>query len=259
MLNRAAVLFALTFTLAAAAPAAHATGEPLIEVGVSVGGSVVDPWDASSDVVVAGGFTSTASAQFHFLFIDASADATYVGLPGVGQSAFEVRADGGLFFLKLQEYYYRTGTGANAALNGEMQRVMAGLGGKVNLPKTLGAITANAGVLAMNWQRPGGSEQEALGLYAGGKIALRIWKFEDELRVAYFWIPEINSDLDSLLAGKAAIQGWQTGMIASNTLRFDAFKVAGFKLGPELRAQLEDIPDGLSWTATLGVSGRFGL
>ena len=179
-------------------------------------------------------------------------------LPGQKQDAFEVRADGGLFFLKLQEYYFRTG-GANDAANGDMSRVMAGLGGKFSLPKAIGEITASAGVIAMNWQRPGGEQQQADGLYAGGKIALRVWKIDNELRVAYFWIPQINSDFGDVASGGKAIQGWDTGMVAYDRLRIEAFKIAGFKLGPELRGQFEDLPDGMSWTATLGVGGRFGL
>jgi hypothetical protein len=226
---------------------AHA-GRRLIEVGVDVGGgAVATPWDAQD---AAEAFSTNGSVDFNFLFLSASADASYTRVGG--SDVVEIQADGAVAFAKLHEYYYRSG-----GPNGEMSRVFAGLGGKLGFG-SLGDLTLSVGAVAMDWTRPGSAEQSLLGAYAGGKLYLHIWKFENELRVAYFAAPQINGDAASVAAGEPFIQGWTQGMVGSNNLRFEAFKVSMFSFGPELRANVAELPDGFEWKATLGFGGKIG-
>ena len=225
-------------------------GRRMIEIGVDVaGGAAATPWDPSE---VAGVFTTSGTVDFNFLFLSASADANY---SRVGDSdVVEIQADGAIAFAKLQELYYR-----NGGPNGDMSRVFAGVGGKIGFG-SVGDLTLSVGAAALDWQRRDGGPQSILGGYAGGKLYLHIWKVENDLRVAYYMAPTFNEDQQAVaLEGAPLVTSWQQGWVASDHLRIDAFKVSIFHFGPELRARMAELPDGVEWTATVGIGGRIGL
>ncbi len=234
---------------ALATPVAHA-GRRMIEIGVDVaGGAAATPWDPSE---VAGVFTTSGTVDFNFLFLSASADANY---SRIGDSdVVEIQADGAIAFAKLQELYYRSG-----GPNGEMSRIFAGVGGKLGLG-SVGDLTLSIGAAALDWQRTGADAQSLFGGYAGGKLYLHIWKVENDLRVAYYMAPTFNDDERAVaLEGAPLVTSWQQGWVASEHLRVDAFKVSIFHFGPELRARMAELPDGVEWTATVGIGGRIGV
>ncbi len=222
----------------------------LIEVGVDIAsGAVGTPL---SEEEAAAAFSVNGSFDFNFLFFHASADAGYTRAGG--DDAVEILADGGIAFAKIHELYIREG-----GPNGDMLRVMGGFGGNFGLG-ALGELTLSAGVISMDWTRPGSEEQSLLGLYAGTKVFLKIWKFENELRVAYYAAPQFNpSTSDVAFTDAPLIEGWNQGVIASERLRFNAFKISIFEFGPELRARFANLPDGTEWMATVGFGGRIGV
>jgi len=242
--------FVATLTFASIASALQASpshaARRLFEVGVDLaGGAIGSPLTPEEAAPV---FSTQGYLDFNFLFLHASAETSYVRAGD--DDVFEVVADGGIAFAKLHELYYRSG-----GPNGEMTRIAVGAGGRIGLGG-LGDLTLSAGVMAMDWTRPGGSEQSMTGVYAGTKLFLKIWKFENELRVAYYAAPELQSDLTS---GGRLVEGWQQGFVGTERLRFNAFKVSIFEFGPEFRARFAELPDGTEWMATLGFGGRIGV
>jgi hypothetical protein len=238
---------------------AQASDRPMIEFGATGGGTFTQPWNGASGVGAGGG---TVDARLEFLFIDAQA--RFTGASYNGQPGFEFSASGGLLFLKLHELYIRRDTP-----NGNMDSVAAGLGGSFDLPADLGEIGASLGVIAMDIQRPAtstapASHSQLLGGYLGGHLYLHIWKFENELRVAYYATPQVNTDLlgivgDGSVTGSEIVTGWTTGLVASNVLRFNAFKIGILSLGPEVAARAMQLPDGAEYMVSFGLGGRIGV
>ncbi len=285
MKNKVTAL-ALLSSLVAALSLPHTTyaadgGRPMIEVGVTLGGgNDVSPIATGSTFA---GMVS-ADARFNFLFLDAQAEFISYGVDGNGFSEdFSVRANGGLFFLKVHDFYMR-----KDPQNGNHTHTMAGVGSGYDLPSNIGSITASMGAIVMDWER-NGRDKNLVGGYIGGNLYLHIWKFENELRIAYYATPKLNiegaidgavndavneatSDLPPGVGGAAndalgttntsgteLITGWKKGLMLSNTLRFNVISVPLFTLGPQAQFSMMQMPDGTEFVTTLGFGGRFGL
>jgi hypothetical protein len=242
-----AILIAIAFlTLSTPSQAARRT----IEIGVDLSGGVVGTPLSTEDWAALGGVTG--SFDLNFLFFRASVDASYQTVDA--DAFYEIQASGGVAFAKLHELYLRSG-----GPNGSMSRIAAGAGGTIGLG-SLGDLTLSAGIMSLNWAAPGQAADSLTGAYAGTQLFLKIWKFENELHVAYYAAPQVADDLgQTVLTHGDAIQQWRTGLIASNQLRFNAFKVSVFEFGPELRARVAELPNGTEWMASLGFGGRIGF
>jgi hypothetical protein len=231
----------------------------MIEIGVSTGAAVTQPWDGSMSEM---GGSAAAYAHLKFLFLNA--DARFSSVYGADKANLEFQTSGGLLFLKLHELYVRKNDSS-----GDHTHTAAGLGGDFDLGDW-GTLGASVGVMMMEWERtsgrgPGSSEQKSLlGGYAGAHLYLHIWKFENELRVAYFTSPEVNTDVigiasDAQVTGSEIVKGWTSGMIASDVLRFNAVKFGIFELGPEAAARAMVMPDGTEFVVTFGIGGKIGV
>ncbi|MGK5086047.1 hypothetical protein WDW86_00680, partial [Bdellovibrionota bacterium FG-2] len=250
-------LFALVISVVFTVPS-FAGDEPMIEINASVDSRFDSPYTTGNDWAVIPSYSATVGGKFNYWKIDAEAELTAQEGDGLN---FEFRGSAGLLFLKLHEIYVRTG-----GAQGEEKRAMLGLGGSVDLPASLGKLTASVGAMGILWQRPKGAagasgvEQQMLGLYAGATLFMHIWRFENELRVAYYASPRIDLSLGSMSSGTQDISGvWsKNGLIASDRLYFRAIKLPFMSFGPDLRAAVEQLPDGTEWVVTAGIGGTFG-
>jgi len=248
-LKKIAISLALPVIVFAQATPTYAARRT-IEIGVDLSSGAVGTPLSSDELAAMAGVNG--SFDLSFLFFRASVDASYQTVGA--QSVYEIQASGGIAFAKLHELYVRSG-----GPNGSMSRVAAGAGGTFGLG-SLGDLTLSAGIISLNWAAPGQEEDSLTGFYAGTQVFLKIWKFENELHVAYYAAPQLTEDLSQVVLNNAdAIQQWRSGLIASNQLRFNAFKVSIFEFGPELRARVAELPNGTEWMATLGFGGRIGL
>lgn len=239
-MNKSSVLrplVALSLLLASSAQGS------MIEVGLDAGGAIVTPW-SSEDFAETLGYTVGANANLEFIFVNAALEARYTELEG--NQRFEARASGGALLLKVHELYYR-----KSDLDGEAMHGMGGAGMGIDLPGSIGSVSASLGAMAMRWERPGQDAQEILGAYAGAIVKLRVWKAHNELKVAYFATRDDWNDG----YGESYTEGWKHGVIGSGRAFVKLFKISGVELGPELRGQLAKLPDGTEWMATLGLAG----
>ena len=235
-----------------AANISNASPLPLIEVGVDVNFAAAQPIDAET-FSVASGYSFGGNASFNFLFLNMDADFVFDRF--AAENTFEIGGSAGLLFLKVHEIYYRVG-----GPNGDQMRGFAGFGSSFDLPKELGVITASLGAGVIDWERPGEESQVLYGGYAGAKILLKIWKLKNELQVAYYIAPSITEDLESVEWGETEfIERWNHGIVASEKIRIDIFKLPLLSFGPEARARLVQLPDGTEWSGTVGFGGNFGL
>jgi hypothetical protein len=250
-MKKIALLAVYSLLVLLSAPSVRAE---MIGIGVNASGAVVTPWNAE-DFADAIGYNVGADFNVDLLFLHADLDAQYTGFDG--NQRYEARASADVLILQIQELHYR-----NSESEGKAVRGMAGIGFGFDLPKSLGRISASAGAMAMQWTNPGEAQRDLLGLYAGANLKLRIWKVENELRVAYYrgqeewrdFIPENHPENYA----RDYKEGWDSGIIASERAYVQLFKISVLAFGPELRAQIANLPDGTEWMTTLGVSGHVG-
>jgi len=177
----AIALFSLSSPLSQAAETAG--NRPMIEIGIAAGG-------ANDITPVASGSTFagmvSADARFNLLFMDAQAEfISFAGPNGGFTEDYSLRANGGLFFAKVHEFYMRKNP------NGDHMHAMAGFGSSYDLPGNVGTISASLGAMIMNWER-GDTSKELVGGYGGVNLYMHIWKFENELRIAYYAAPKLD-------------------------------------------------------------------
>ncbi len=232
---------------------AFASSDPMIEIDASIDTRFDSPYTDGSEWKVVPTYSATIGAKLNFLMIEAEAEFTAHKEDSVN---FEMRGSAGILFLKLHEIYVRTG-----GERGEQKRATLGLGGTFPLPLNLGKVSASLGALGVLWQRPEGADQKMFAFYAGGTMYMHVWRFQNELRVAYYATPSFNFDAGQALSsgGKSVVSGWANGLIASDKLYFQAIKLPLITLGPELRAEVEQLPDGTEWLVTAGVGGTLGF
>ena len=237
-----------TAVLLAGAPAAWA-GSKMIEIGGDI-----SYWTENryySEDVREQGYSFGAHAGVAIPFFHVAADARYAR--SGSDDIFQVRASGQALLLQVHELFYR-----EDPVSGDQRRALVGLGTTQSAGPL--KISASVGGAALLWTRPLEEESKLYAGYAGISVLMHVWKVDGELRAAYVASPSFTPDFkyegfDSL---DALVDHWTTATLASGRVA-TYFNVAGFELGPELRAEFEKLPDGTEWFATAGVAGRTGL
>jgi len=220
-------IFALLINLSV-----YAADNPLFEAGV-FGGTGAE--DTRSD-----GHTWAVGVEAGLRWDIVSADGEFLVLGSGEERTIQVRADGGIGFFRLHEFLVRKSDLKRWTREMDDFRYMTGLGPHwMDLPASLGKITASVGVI-------GWSRFRRYGGYVGGAHLLRFLRLENEVRVAWYAFPKDPYD-----------PKWRAGWIGSEKFRVDLFKFSHAAFGPEIRAQLEELPVGAEWMATAGFSGRF--
>ncbi|MGK5087129.1 hypothetical protein WDW86_06190 [Bdellovibrionota bacterium FG-2] len=232
---------------------AFASDDPMIEINASVDTRFDSPYTSGQEWQVIPSYTATVGGKLNLLLVEAEAEFT---AHKEDTTNFEIRGSASVLILKLHEIYIRTG-----GTQGEEKRAALGLGGTFGLPMNLGKLSASVGAMGVLWQRPEGADQKMFGFYAGGTLYMHVWRFQNELRVAYYATPSFNFDPEQALTsgGKSVVSGWANGIIASDKLFFKAISLPLLTLGPELRAEVEQLPDGTEWLVTAGIGGTLGF
>jgi hypothetical protein len=181
------------------------------------------------------------------------ADASFVLLDPTRPELFQLRGDARLLFVVVHDFTLRR-TEA-----GELIRLLAGLGGEIDLPDDVGHLMLNLG-FAMT--RLGGFDavarqsSETYGAYAGVTARVHFWEVRDELRIAVHAMtepPELSLDVGSIF------DGFQAGFTASNRLYLQALREGVVSLGPQLDVQVETMARGLVVIASLSIAGTLGI
>lgn len=167
---------------------------------------------------------------------------------------FQLRGHARLLFVTLHDFTWRRGP------HGELVRVLAGLGGEIDLGD-VGHLMLDLGVALV---RLGSTElatrpfSESYGGYAGVTLRLRVGEVRDELRVAVHGLahPPVLGPGFSIDAMVASIAG---GVTASNRFYVQVLREGVISLGPEVHAQLEMLLEGLVVVSTVGIAGTLGL
>ncbi len=248
----AAMLLTLVLSPDASARADEAGARHRIELAVSGG---VGWWSEPEALDVALGGQIGARALVDLIHVRAEA---WLSIPDPTRpDRLQVRADGRLLFVTVHDFTLpRTE-------QGEVLRLLAGLGGEIDLPDDTGHLMLNVG-FAMT--RLGGNGDggrafgEAYGGYAGVTLRLHFWEIRNELRLAVHAMmhpPELvlAPDFD---AG-SLFEGLTPGVTASNRLYLQVLRDGVVSLGPQLDGQVEMLLEGVALSWTLGVAGTLGL
>lgn len=231
-----------------------ASGRHLVEVGVGGGMLWISDDPDGVDVQVAG----QLSARVAIDLIHVRAEAWAVMPDPTRPDRFQLRADGRLLFVTVHDFTWRR-TDA-----GETLRLLAGLGGEVDLPDDTGHLMLNLGFAMTRRAGVDGTAvpvSEGYGAYAGVTARLHLWEIRDELRVAVHAMthpPTLEVSADGLNMD-ALLGGITVGATVSNRLYVQALREGVVSLGPELNAQLDLLLEGPAFQWTLGVAGTLGL
>ncbi|HJL18101.1 MAG TPA: hypothetical protein RMH99_20730 [Sandaracinaceae bacterium LLY-WYZ-13_1] len=223
------------------------------ELGVSAGLSWISDAPDRFDL----GLGGQLGARTMVDLIHVRGDASFLMPDPTRPDHMQLRADARLLFLVAHDFTWRRSDA------GELIRLMAGLGGEIDLPADVGHLMMSVGFAMTRLGAIGGSDgqlQESYGAYAGLAARLHFWEIRDELRVAVHGMmppPELALSLDfsvdSIFAELTA------GVTASNRLYVQALREGPISLGPELLVQVEQLPSGFVVLSTLGVSGTLGI
>lgn len=231
----------------------------MIEVTAELGWAEVSRGDSESwDTELAGAGVTGATARFDLWIVSGQVGVEFLASPG-NPAEVDLSADGRLFFLRFHDFLLRAG-----GIDGNLLRVMVGPQLALKFPFVEGSLTVSGGVTYMNWTRPDEESQDLAGLYTGATLLLKVWRFTNELRVAYYWAPEVNFSFDGIASGEITgindvFPSFNSGIVGSNRLYASVLRLPMVDLGPELRASINQLPDGTEFRGIAGVSGTFGF
>lgn len=198
------------------------------------------------------------SGQVDFLF----------PVPGSWNSV-QVRASTEFLILHLHELMYRNGGAYD-----EQLRIMGGIGQSKSLPGGLGRVAASLGLMYLqNSVRDPDSQDFSkvnavmAGAYVGGVLELKIWKIENQLRIAYYVAPRVFKELEELTIDDVLQIGdfstWHSGLIGDAKIFMHAFDLdlmgQSLVIGPEVRAEFAQLPTGTELMFRFGIGGRVRL
>jgi hypothetical protein len=246
---------------------AHAYPEaPMIELGATVGAAApfaletphwLGPSAPGGAWLGNVGFALGADGRLNLSLMDAQGEFIAMGTDWTDPQ-LQVRAAGGILMLRLHELLYRRGP-----QSGEELRINAGLGWNFALPRSLGNLTATLGAMYLDWRRAYATQsRQEWGGFVGGSLFLRVWRIQNEFRIAVYGIPhpgDLSPTSIATTGTSGIVRSWDFGVTASNRLYVEVLKLNVMTLGPDLRAQVEQLPDGTEWMGLVGVSGRFGF
>jgi len=228
-------------------------GRHRIEVGVGGGMSWLS--DAPEDLDLQVGGQLSARAMVDLIHVRGEA---WAMIPDPSRpDLFQLRGDARLLFVTVHDFTWRRSD------SGELFRLMAGLGGEIDLPEDVGHLMLNLGFAMTRLGSFDGVERpfsEAYGGYAGVTARLHFWEIRNELRVAvHGMMPPPELTLDLAFSPEQILAGLQFGVTASNRLYIQALREGVVSLGPELMIQYEHLVEGPAIVATLGLSGTLGI
>jgi hypothetical protein len=186
-------------------------------------------------------------------------------VPGSWNS-IQVRASSEFLILHLHELMYRNGGAYD-----EQLRIMGGIGQSKSLPGGLGRVAASLGLLylqnfALDPNSPDLRRVSAVmaGAYVGSILELKIWKIENQLRIAYYVAPRVFKDLEELTIDDVLQIGdfstWHRGLIGDAKIFMHAIDLdlmgKSILVGPEIRAEFADLPSGTEMMFRFGIGAR---
>ncbi|MEZ4340107.1 MAG: hypothetical protein R3B82_26090 [Sandaracinaceae bacterium] len=249
-------LFAIAFVALAVVPTARADegggGRHRLEVAV-LGGMSWMSEPERLDVELGGQIGARAMLDL----IHVRAEAWAVMPDPTRPDLFQLRGDARLLFVTVHDFTWRR------TEQGELLRLLAGLGGEIDLPDDVGHLMLDVGFAMTRLgaiDGEGRAFSEAYGAFAGVTARMHFWEIRNELRLAVHAMmhpPELVLSLDFDVG--SLFQGLTPGVTASNRLYLQVLREDVISLGPQLDVQVDVLLEGTSVSWNLGIAGTLGL
>ncbi|MGF1468379.1 MAG: hypothetical protein ACFCGT_19830 [Sandaracinaceae bacterium] len=232
----------------AGAPAAETPADAeTLQVALGIGPSALS--DTLGRTHFATGFEYHAWARIDAWW--ASLDGSIRALDGTSPDRFQVQASAYLLFLMVQDFTFRESAGGN------LLRLMAGLGGQINLQR--GSLQIGLGVATQRFGGPRQTSTEAYGAYVGFALHLHLGPVQNDLSLAVHGIAP-PPDLYAMSVGTYDLwRELRIGVTSVNRTFVQLFRVGPAAIGLEMTLQWEDLLDGRVLFGTVGGGVRLGV